>query len=294
MILHIPAGGGKPLLISIPRDSYVNIPGYGMNKINAAFSFGGPSAAGQDHPERHRPVHQSLHGHRLRRVRPRGQRRRRRPDVPDHRLHDRASGLHLHRRAARSSTARRRWPTSGTGTSFATQDLQREQDQRIFLSGAAEEDDEPRRDAQPVRRRSRPPAASSSTLTVDQGTSLYQLYGVAQALRNPETTTVPIANANYLDLGRGRGAVGQRRRPGGCSPTCRPVRRSPRSLITGSHQGDLSLTGAAREPVVRASLSARSAGRAFTDKRGQQPQLKCSWRIERHMSCAGQPQDAFS
>ena len=44
LILHMPArGGGKPLLISIPRDSYVDIPGYGMNKINAAFSFGGPA-----------------------------------------------------------------------------------------------------------------------------------------------------------------------------------------------------------------------------------------------------------
>lgn len=30
-------------LISIPRDSWVDIPGRGMNKINAAYSFGGPS-----------------------------------------------------------------------------------------------------------------------------------------------------------------------------------------------------------------------------------------------------------
>jgi LCP family protein required for cell wall assembly len=30
-------------LISIPRDSWVDIPGYGKNKINAAYSFGGPS-----------------------------------------------------------------------------------------------------------------------------------------------------------------------------------------------------------------------------------------------------------
>jgi LCP family protein required for cell wall assembly len=29
-------------LISIPRDSWVDIPGHGKNKINAAFSFGGP------------------------------------------------------------------------------------------------------------------------------------------------------------------------------------------------------------------------------------------------------------
>src|SRR5215211_2853907 len=41
MILHVPPGG-KPALISVPRDSYVSIPGHGQNKINAAYSFGGP------------------------------------------------------------------------------------------------------------------------------------------------------------------------------------------------------------------------------------------------------------
>jgi LCP family protein required for cell wall assembly len=41
LLLHIPDGGGPNLLLSIPRDSYVTIPGHGMNKINAAYSFGG-------------------------------------------------------------------------------------------------------------------------------------------------------------------------------------------------------------------------------------------------------------
>ncbi|MFL6064822.1 MAG: LCP family protein [Friedmanniella sp.] len=40
MLLYVPRLG-KPALISIPRDSYVPIPGNGQNKINAAFSFGG-------------------------------------------------------------------------------------------------------------------------------------------------------------------------------------------------------------------------------------------------------------
>lgn len=40
MVLHLPMGG-KPTLMSIPRDSYVPIPGYGNNKINAAFAIGG-------------------------------------------------------------------------------------------------------------------------------------------------------------------------------------------------------------------------------------------------------------
>ena len=42
ILVHVPSGGGKPALISIPRDSYVPIPGHGSNKINAAFSLGGP------------------------------------------------------------------------------------------------------------------------------------------------------------------------------------------------------------------------------------------------------------
>lgn len=33
---------GKPALISLPRDSYVPIPGHGRNKLNAAYAFGGP------------------------------------------------------------------------------------------------------------------------------------------------------------------------------------------------------------------------------------------------------------
>ena len=41
MIAHIPLVG-KPKLVSIPRDSFVDIPGNDPNKINAAFAFGGP------------------------------------------------------------------------------------------------------------------------------------------------------------------------------------------------------------------------------------------------------------
>lgn len=40
MILHYGDDGG-PYLISVPRDSYVTIPGHGKNKINAAYSMGG-------------------------------------------------------------------------------------------------------------------------------------------------------------------------------------------------------------------------------------------------------------
>jgi len=43
MIVHIPADRSAAYVVSIPRDSYVDIPGHGKNKINAAFSFGGPT-----------------------------------------------------------------------------------------------------------------------------------------------------------------------------------------------------------------------------------------------------------
>jgi LCP family protein required for cell wall assembly len=42
MLLHLPRGGGSPTLVSLPRDSYVPIPGHGSNKLNAAYAFGGP------------------------------------------------------------------------------------------------------------------------------------------------------------------------------------------------------------------------------------------------------------
>ena len=43
MIVHIPADRSYVTVTSIPRDSWVNIPGHGMAKINAGFSYGGPT-----------------------------------------------------------------------------------------------------------------------------------------------------------------------------------------------------------------------------------------------------------
>lgn len=42
MLLYTPPSG-EPALISLPRDSFVNIPGHGEQKLNAAFAYGGPS-----------------------------------------------------------------------------------------------------------------------------------------------------------------------------------------------------------------------------------------------------------
>ena len=42
MIVHVAADHGSVSVVSLPRDSWVDIPGHGMNKINAAFGLGGP------------------------------------------------------------------------------------------------------------------------------------------------------------------------------------------------------------------------------------------------------------
>ena len=50
IVVHLPADGSSATMISLPRDSWVDIPGYGMDKLNAAFIHGvedgGSDAAG--------------------------------------------------------------------------------------------------------------------------------------------------------------------------------------------------------------------------------------------------------
>ena len=43
MIVQVSGDRKDVFVMSIPRDSWVNVPGYGMAKINAAFSYGGPT-----------------------------------------------------------------------------------------------------------------------------------------------------------------------------------------------------------------------------------------------------------
>lgn len=45
ILVHLPKDRSSASMMSIPRDSWVNIPGHGPDKINAAFSVGGPSMA---------------------------------------------------------------------------------------------------------------------------------------------------------------------------------------------------------------------------------------------------------
>jgi LCP family protein required for cell wall assembly len=195
MILHIPAGGGRPVLVSIPRDSYVNVPGHGMNKINAAFSYGGPALLAETvqgatglHINHFMDIGfggfvnvvDAVGGVRMCLPAP---------------IHDQASGLNLNAGCQVLSGGQALAWVRDRHT-FSTQDLQREQDQRLFLSALLKKMTSTGVILNPFASL---PAASgvASNLTVDQAAQLYQLWSVAQALRSPLTTTVPIANSNY-------------------------------------------------------------------------------------------------
>jgi LCP family protein required for cell wall assembly len=188
MILHIPANGTRPVLVSIPRDSYVPIPGNGYNKINAAYSIGGPKLLIQ--------TMQNVTGLRI-----------------DHYMgigfgglvgvvndvggvqmclpgpmKDPKAGLNL---KAGCQTLNGDQALGFVRTrEFALGDLQREQDQRALLRSLLSK-------MTSVWTLINPfaviPAASgaAASLTVDQGTQLSQLVSVAFALKNPVTTMVP-------------------------------------------------------------------------------------------------------
>ena len=196
LILHIPSSG-KPILISVPRDSWVNIPGNGFAKINAAYDFGGPQLLAKtvqnatglriDHYMEigfggFVKVVNAVGGVRM---------------CVQHPLFDRASGLHL-RKGCHNLGGDQALAFVRDRHSFAAlQDLQRIQDQRLFLKALLSKLTSAGVLLNPF---SIIPAASgaASTLTVDSGTSLYQLAEVAFALSHPNTTTVPIANPSFF------------------------------------------------------------------------------------------------
>ncbi|MEU6082524.1 LCP family protein [Streptomyces sp. NPDC047108] len=42
MLVHLPSKGSTAYVVSLPRDTWVTVPGHGKAKLNAAFSWGGP------------------------------------------------------------------------------------------------------------------------------------------------------------------------------------------------------------------------------------------------------------
>jgi LCP family protein required for cell wall assembly len=232
LVLHIPANGNRPVLLSIPRDSYVQIPGYGYNKINSAFSFGGPrllaktvqNATGLriDHYMEIGfgglvNVVNAVGGVNL---------------CFKHPLRDRAAGLHLHK-GCQTLNGAKALGFVRTRHEFAGQDLQREQNQRVFIKALLTKVTSVGTIVNPF---AVIPAAlgATSALTVDSGTHLYQLISVAFALRHPQTTTVPIANAN-LPTSAGDAVQWNQALAQQLFNDLKSDRKVPRSLLTGSH-----------------------------------------------------------
>jgi LCP family protein required for cell wall assembly len=234
LILHMPSGGGKPLLVSIPRDSYVDIPGHGMDKINAAFAIGGPALLAKTIQSNTGlyishymeigfggfvNVVNAVGGVRI---------------CVTHALRDQASGVRLHR-GCQVLSGGDALAYVRDRHSFATQDLQREQDQRAFLKALLTKMTSPGVMFNPF---SSLPAASGavSNLTVDEGTSLYQLVQVAMGLSHAQTTTVPIANSNYV-TSVGDAVLWNRSQARELFRALQNGQAVPKSLITGSHLG---------------------------------------------------------
>jgi LCP family protein required for cell wall assembly len=195
MLLHVPSNGTRAVLVSLPRDSYVAIPGHGYNKLNAAYSFGGPKLMAE--------TVQNLTGLRLNHymqigfggfvnvVNAVGGVNMCLPGP----LNDRASGLHL-KAGCQTLDGGQALGYVRDRHNFANQDLQRVQDQRLFLKSLLSKLTSTGTIINPFHS---VPAAfgTAGAVTIDSGTHLYQLVQVAFSLRNPQTTTVPIANVNY-------------------------------------------------------------------------------------------------
>jgi LCP family protein required for cell wall assembly len=188
MLLHLPANGTRPTLVSIPRDSYLPIPGHGENKVNAAYAIGGPklliqtiqNATGL--PISHFMsigfdglvnVVNDVGGVRMCLPRP---------------MKDPKAGLNL--KAGCQVLSGDQALGFVRTREFTEGDLQREQDQRVLLKAILAKMTSAGTIVNPF---AVIPAANgaASAISVDQGTRLSQLVSVAFALRNPVTTTVP-------------------------------------------------------------------------------------------------------
>jgi LCP family protein required for cell wall assembly len=169
----------------------VPIPGHGYNKLNAAYAFGGPRLLVQTVQNvTGLPVNHYMgigFGGLVSVVNDVGGVRMCLP-AP---MKDPKAGLNL---KAGCQTLNGDQALGFVRTrNFAISDLQREQDQRILIKGILSKMTSPGTLANPF---AVIPAANgaAAAITIDQGTGLTQLISVAFALRNPVTTTVPIAN----------------------------------------------------------------------------------------------------
>ncbi|WP_082947213.1 LCP family protein [Mycolicibacter sinensis] len=201
LLIHLPeAGSGSPAtVVSIPRDSYVPIPGYGDDKVNAAFALGGA-------PLLTRTVEQAT-----------GLRLDHYVEIgfggfaalvdalggvtlcPDEPIDDPLAGLSLPAgcqklagRAALGYVRSRATPRA---------DLDRMDHQRLFLSALVARIADPAVWLDP-RRWYAVPHAAVHALTVDAGAGVLDLAALGWALRGPTMMlTVPVGESTYTDSG---------------------------------------------------------------------------------------------
>ncbi|WP_125078662.1 MULTISPECIES: LCP family protein [unclassified Mycobacterium] len=201
LLVHLPSpGSGSPAtVVSLPRDSYVTIPGYGKDKINAAYTLGGA-------PLLTRTVEQAtglrldhyleigfggfaalvdaLGGVTL---------------CPDEPIDDPLAGLNL---PAGCQTVAGR-AALGYVRSRATPraDLDRMAHQRLFLSALLARVADPAVWLNPLRWY-RVPSAAARAVTVDDGTGVVDLAALGWALRGTTTMlTVPIGEFVWTEAG---------------------------------------------------------------------------------------------
>jgi LCP family protein required for cell wall assembly len=233
MLLH--TGGGKPVLISIPRDSYVPIPGHGTNKINAALGFGGPTLLIQ--------TMEQVTGLRIDHymgigfggldsvVNQVGGVRMCLPTA----LHDYDSGANLPA-GCQNLSGTQALAFVRDRHSFANEDLQREQDQRAFLKALLSKATSPSVYLNPFVALPFGSTAASS-ISIDQGTHLYNLISVALALRTPQTGTVPIANANYSTANAGDAVLWNQSEALQLFTALKNNQQVPANLLSGTQVG---------------------------------------------------------
>ena len=197
MLVHIPANHESVQVVSLPRDSWVNIPGHGMNKINAAYGIGGPAlmvstveqATGLDINDYVEVnflgfvnVINALGGVNV--CLPYA------VDDSDSGL-DLSAGPHHVDGVTALEFARDRH-------SFATSDLARISDQQQLLSSAFTEATQSGVLANPVRLHEVLVSVTAS-VRVDQGFNLFELADQLRGLKSSDVsfTTVPIATIDY-------------------------------------------------------------------------------------------------
>ncbi len=198
MLVHVSADRSRVEVVSIPRDSWVNIPGHGMSKINAAYGLGGPKLMVQtveqvtgltinDYVEVNFlgfvKVIDALGGVNVCRAQP---------------VDDSYSGLQLsageHHVDGITALAYAR-----DRHSFATSDLARIQDQQKLLSSALTEAIHSGLLANPVKLSSFISAAVSA-VTVDKNLNVSALADQLRGISTQDVRfmTVPVANADYV------------------------------------------------------------------------------------------------